>query len=351
MQREWHIWDFPDNIYVKFSTEYKIKIYNMLKEKYKTRPLIAKALFCRPESVIRIFENSTDLLAVRSIRKIVSIFPQTKNELERNIVAYRGANKGFVNKPVLPIKETPKLYNIIAHLIGDGTFRYYSNTCKELLKEFSYNLKIFGKFKISEKLIHTNVYIITFPRVISRILEHLFDIRFIRPDRFPKTLFTASKECKAAALRAMFDDEGSIKKPQRCQITIWSVSQNILKELKMLLDDFSIDSGKVCSDKRGAWYFSVSTGSYETFLNEIGFTHPKKIDRLVNTVKHRNRFKELRQNILRLIEENPTDRFEVAKQIGHPLESVTIFMYELRKQGRIKSNFVGKNKNYIWSKV
>ncbi len=350
----WHVWDFPNCVYIKFTDSFRIKIYNKLKAQYKTIRGIGRVLNCDPSKIRGFFKHNKPscFISITAVKNIIRMYPEIKNKLEKSIVAYRSSNKSIVENPVLPIKESPELYNVIVHLLGDGSFRFYSNTCKELITEFKNNLKIFGYVKTNEYVSDNGVTIVTIPSIISHVIENVFDIKIVRPNRLPKALFTTSRECKISAVRAIFDDEGCVKKPQRFSLISISLSSlSFLRNVKTLVGDLNIKTGIIFESRKGQYIFNVSAKSYEAFLNEIGFTHPKKMERLKKTVEYKNRFKNIRKRIIQLVEENPRSRFEIAKETGHSLGSTTVFMYQLRKHGIVKSSFVGKNKNYVWTRA
>ena len=289
--KEFHIWDFPDNVYIDINQSYKRKLYQKLEEQYKNMKSISEALNYYPSSIREFFikDKKKKFLPNNILKTLIKLFPDMKDTLESNIKGYRGTNGYVIKNPKLPLIESPELYNVVMHLLGDGSFEYYSNTCKELRQEFRKNLRVFGNFKTIERLLHTRVYIIKFPRIISHILEHIFNIDIVRPNRLPKILFDAPLDCRISAIRTIFDDEESVSirsKYKRYSLSITSSSENFMNNIKSLLDSIQIISGKIIkykSKRFSSYQMNVLSTSHKRFLNTIGFTHPKKTKRFSKT--------------------------------------------------------------------
>jgi len=295
---KWHIWDFPDTVYLKFNDEFRMKLFDKLYKHFGTHrklsyfgcsyPAIVTALRYGSYKGMEIYTN------MKLIKKILILFPEIKEEIERNVIAYRCRAGNPVINPVLPIEETPEIYSIVVHMIGDGSAGkgktpYYSNTCKELRDDFKKNLRIFGEVNYNEYLMHTNVYCVTFPKAISDILSHIFNVKLVYSDSLPIKLFTASESCKIAGIAALFDDEGTAS----TMVSIRSSSQKLLQQAKEILKDLDIETGIVSGNDITYYSLSILAKSQEDFLNKIKPIHPKKINALQEKVKYRNRHKTL----------------------------------------------------------
>ncbi len=360
--KEWHIWDFPDTIHVKFSDGFRIKLFKLLVAKFGSRNKASKALGCHTtnlRSYLQLGHDSGGFQAftpMRIVKKISAVLGDSlKVEIERNVVAYRAWGGNSVRSPILPIKETPEMYSIVAHLICDGTAGKgktpaYYNIAKELLDEVEEYVKVFGEVKTLRYRVQSNVYALLFPKAISDVLSHIFEIPFVRTQNLPKLLFEAPKECQLAALRAIFDDEGSIR--ESGQIVVVNKPIGIIEDVKTILKQNGMESG-VITFAGGCHSLSVLSISRENFIRNVGFTHKVKKNRSDEILERDRKFKariKLEDKIYNLlVEKQPLDRFEMARQLNTSINSITDVLYnKLRSQGRVTSKFNGKNKSYLW---
>lgn len=280
---EWHIWDFPDEIRVYFNDQFREKLFRTLKGASSRNKLARK--FGVSTSIIKsYFQTGKDsaglktyipVKIIKRIPKILSIPVDCEFmlKLEKNVVAYRARAGWAVTNPILPIRETPELYSIVAHVICDGTAGKrktpcYYNTCKELREKFKKCLQVFGNVETNEYEVQNNVYAIMFPKAITDILSHAFQVQFVRTHNLPKSFFTTSKECQYAAIRAMFDDEGCISNNQ---LTFTQKEIGVMNNTKVLLEDIGIQAGKITKDDRGCKSITVLSESRELFESLIGF--------------------------------------------------------------------------------
>jgi hypothetical protein len=296
---EWHVWDFPDNIRVYFNNEFRLKLYKKLKEICKTRVEIARRLKTNRETVRRSLYlgyrcETKAYTSVKIIKKIIEVFgSQLGNrflsELEKNIVAYRSWNGWVVNDPILPIKETPRLYSVVFHLIGDGNASvrhspFYSNKCEELIEEFIQNLQILGRVETKEKRRENGVIVIYFPKAVADILSCIFEVRLTNPDFLPKRVFESSLECKISAIRSFIDDEGCVSS----SFSVTQKSQNVLEQFKKLLESVGIKTGKIC-EENGVHKIYIFSESHEKYLKMIGFTNSKKKKSLEKLIRKKSK--------------------------------------------------------------
>lgn len=360
---KWHIWDFPDSIYVKFSESFKKKLYGKLVQKFGSRNNAAKKLGIHTTTLRDTLQRGNDseglevYTNVKILKKILEFLPDLKEEMGRNIIAYRSRSGNSIFNPKLPIKESSELYSIAAHMICDGTAGKgktpsYYNTSKELREEFIKNLQIFGQVKTNEYLVQSNVYAVMFPKAITDILSHIFQVKFVRTPNLPELFFKAPKECQYMVLRAMFDDEGCISNDQ---LTFTQLEIGIIRDLKILLENIGINTGEINPDGREYKTLTVLSKSRKLFSELVGFSHPQKNKRLETTVKadiiRRNR----KPLIVKLNElfyrENNLTRTDICKKLSANINSVSEILYKLRKEGKLNSKFVGKNKEYLWSRA
>lgn len=363
--KEWNIWDFPDTLYVKFSDELRIRLFRQLIEKFGSRNRAAMALGCHTVNLRTYLQWGHDsegfqaFMPLKYVKKLPELLGDSiKEEIQGNIAAYRARAGNPVRNPILPIKESPELYSLIAHLICDGSAGkgktpYYANTRMELLEELKESLKVFGEFDVTTYRMHSNVYAVMFPKAISDILSYVFGVPFVRTERLPKLLFEAPKKCQLAALRAMFDDEGSIH--ESGQITIVNKPRGVIEDTKRLLKQNDIETGVVTFTK-DIHALSVLSRYREIYLRDIGFVHKIKKNKAAKVAQRDKKLKEhvkLEDRIYNLLnEKQPLSRFEIAGLLSANLNSVTDALYKgLRAKGKITSRFNGKNRPYLWSKA
>ncbi len=364
---EWHIWDFPDGIRVYFNEDFRIELFRLLKGN-ESRNKLAKKFGVNTTTIKSYFQTGVDSDGLRTyapiniIKKLpeilsVSINSKFMKELEENIVAYRARAGWAVTNPILPIRETPELYSIVAHMICDGTAGKgktpcYYNTCKELREKFKKCLRVFGNVETNEYEVQNNVYAVMFPKAITDILSHVFQVPFVRTPNLPKSFFTAPKECQYAAIRAMFDDEGCISNNQ---LTFTQKEIGVMNNTKVLLEDIGIQTGKITKGDRGCKSITVLSESRELFESLIGFLHPTKSKRLKETVRngiYRKNQKHLIEKVGNLFsKETNLTRSEICKKLDANINSVTEIIYKLRKEGKLNSKFAGKNKEYLWTRA
>jgi len=362
---EWHVWDFPDTVRVYFNEDFRIELFTLLKGN-SSRNRLAKKFGISTSIIKSYFQTGKDseglktYIPVKIIKRIPYILSISTNSefmlrLEKNIVAYRARAGWAVTNPILPIKETSELYSIVAHMICDGSAGKrktpcYYNTCKELRENLKKCLQVFGNVETNEYEVQNDVYAVMFPKGITDILSHVFQVPFVRTPYLPKLFFTAPKECQFAALRAMFDDEGCISGNQ---LTFAQKEIGVMNDLKSLLESIEIKTGKITKDGKGCKSITVLSESRKLFWNLIGFLHPVKNKRLKITVKNdieRRSRKLLIEKINELFcKENNLTRTEICKKLNSNINSTTELLYRLKKDGKVNSKFVGKNKSYLWS--
>ncbi len=367
MVKEWHIWDFPDNIMVYFKEEFRLRLYTKLKEICGTRDEIARRLESNKETIkSSLFLGERDghksYTFIKIIKKIVEVFGlhlgnDFLDEMDKNVVAYRSWNGWSVTNPILPIKESPQLYSVAFHLIGDGNASkrhspFYCGPDKELIEEFERCLQIFGDVEVKRKIRLFNGLMVTyFPKAVADILSHIMRIRFTHPDSLPKHIFGAPLECKAAAIRAFVDDEGCVSD----NLCITQKSKDILEQIKILLTSLGIETGKICNNKKGIHKLYIFSEDYEKYLKIIGFNHLRKRSLLENLIKERDFRREkfvsnqIQYKILNILKESyPLTKYELANKLNINYDSALDALLNLRRKNLVIGKFVNENKPYRW---
>jgi hypothetical protein len=361
MTTEWHIWDFPDNVRVYLSDDFRSRLFLLLKKK-ESRSKLAKKFDMNTSTIKSYFQNGVDskglktyipISIVKKIPEILSDFRIMK-ELERNIIAYRSRAGSPVISPILPIKETPEMYSVIAHIICDGSAGkrkspYYANTMPELIEEMKNNLQVFGTVRTNQYTNKNGVMNIMFPKAITDFLSYIFEIEFVRTKNLPQKIFSAPDECKYVFIRAMFDDEGSFSSYGR-QLVFVQKERGIIDDLQVLLRSIGIETGHV--HQRGCNYITVLSKSRTRFHDLIGFTHELKKQKsqtlFIKDEKIQN-YETLEKRVYKLLSrEGPLDRFQITERLNANLNSVSDALYKKLRNKKVMSKFNGKNKNYLW---
>lgn len=297
LMQEWHIWDFPDSIYVKLDDGYRLKLFKRLHEFYGSHRKMAKALG-RDLSIVTTLRRGVDYggyeayIPMSILKKIIATFPEQKHEIEKAVIAYRCRAGWPVHRPILPIRESPQLYNILVHMLCDGSAGkgktpYYANTCKELREELKMNLKIFGDVETKEYIMHHDVWAVMFPKAVTDVLKHIFKVRMVYSNRLPEVLLESSNDCKRAAVRAFFDDEGCVSGKMVC---LTFSSKYALQQIKEILEQLDVMTGVIYNVAGNCYGIQILVAGKEMFLQRVGFTHPNKLSRLsaiVNDIKQK----------------------------------------------------------------
>ena len=207
------------------------------------------------------------------------------------------------------IKIDKQLGTIIGHILGDGSIDkkykqvFFSNSDKELLKEFSYcmgeifNIQPriwmqkspdFGNTKWDKRLSNINELMegrnggLFYPTICGLILNKIFDDFAIgKEKKITFKIISANKEFKKGLIRAFYDDEASVGKKN---IRLFQDRKDILEAFKEMLKEFNITTNNIKSyikkDKKRFYLDIFKKSNFSKFRNEIGLTSPKKSSRL-----------------------------------------------------------------------
>ncbi|MFA6452773.1 MAG: LAGLIDADG family homing endonuclease [Candidatus Pacearchaeota archaeon] len=244
------------------------------------------------------------------ITKLASI---SLKEVQENITFIGLNGKNMKIYPKFPIKLNKQLGSIIGHIYGDGSIdkKYlqvcFSNSEKELLKEFSNNIKeifdinpriwmqttpIFGDTHWDKRLNSIDELKdgrncgLFYPTILGIFLNTIFDNFAIGKDKkINLQILNTNKEFKKGLIRAFYDDESSVGTKS---IRLFQDRQEFLETFRKLLLEFDISSGEVKRYKKrnkDRFYFDIFRKSnFLKFQKEIGFTSPLKAERLKKIV-------------------------------------------------------------------
>ena len=335
-QVEIHLWDFPDTIYFLIEPNMRKIYFNKIYSYHGSKRSAARNLGINL-STIRNYEKAFSIkykikhpqyTPIRFFKKTLHLFNQKFLEkLEKNVVAISTRNGFDVKNPKLPIRESPELYNIIGHMIADGSAPkrstpYYVNSCQRLRDIFKKNLKVIGTSEISEYQ-DGNKVLVNFSKALTDILSDFFDIHFTFPNRIPKLVFNSPLKCKTAFLQSLFDDDGTMT----AQLIVGIHNLNIMEEIKSLINSVGVNTNEVLVHrytspeyihKKDKVTLTVPPREYENFRDLIGFAHPEKSKKLDIAIKVRYRKQRTRdpnyiqKRILKILQNKPSKTMELA---------------------------------------
>jgi len=349
--KTWTIWDFPDKLYILFNKKAHKEFFNYMFNKFGGKRPYARFLGISQMHLKQYWSSYSKKGGKKYIQYIqLKILKKSctsrklEKVIEQGIVKIRVRAGKPITNPKLRIKESPELYRIVAHLIGDGfagdiKVPYYSNTYKELRYQFKKDLQIFGKIKTYERTPNT-VTCLMFPKPISDILRHIFKIEFIRPTKLPKEIFSASDKCKGAFLQALFDDEGCIS----TSLALAMSNQNLVNEIKYLIESLGIKTNGVYKSRtQNMFTLQIKRPYYHIFMSRIGFLHPSKSKNLGLALKTNERYftkrarplEESRSDIIKILRTKPSSTLDLANKLLFTMPGLYPHLRYLERKGKI----------------
>ena len=245
--------------------------------------------------------------------KIILIKKHSKiswKHIENNIISLRAGFRGGKTSFRFPIKIGKKMGSVVGHILGDGSIDkkykqvFYSNSNKELLKEFSDDMEaIFGikpriwmqrtsnfegetrwdkRINHIEELKKDRSCGLFYPSICGYLLNHIFNNFAIGLNKnIPDEIVNSPKDFKIGLLRAFYDDEGNAKKNG---LRLFQDRKNILKDMRSFLTGLGISPGEIktyIKRDKDRYYFDIYRKSnLIKFRDIIGFTSSRKMDKL-----------------------------------------------------------------------
>lgn len=313
--REFHIWDFPtERVRVLFKNHQRF--LNETITYFGSRKKLAGFLSVSPQMVYS-WKKHNLFIPLLYIRKIVKFRSLDWNLIEKEVLAYKGPNLSLVVKnPKLPIKESPALFEIIAHLIADGSVNknripMYINSNKNLIDNFDKLIgNVFGDIDAKLYQREDGCYNYTTSKIVADLLYHFYpNIDFDSlTARFPPHTLQLPKEYPIAIIRAITDDEGSIRDGSIAIKMKNKILVDRIKEMMMYLFGKNSVYDVMLSDL-GMREVHVRSGYLSVFQKKIRLVHPQKQHDLAQALRrieyrkkrHRGSRWESKMNILRLL--------------------------------------------------
>lgn len=316
--KKFHLKDFPaDRIRVflndnnKFLNE-SINYFGYLNE-------LSHFLSVSPYQ-IRAWKKYNLFIPLKYVKKIVNERNLDWNEIEKNVIAYKGPNSSLiVRNPKLPITESPELFAIIAHLIGDGSVNknnipIYTNSNEELINNFQrLVLSVFGDIEGKIYKANSDIYEIRFPRIISDLLKSFYNTDFYSlTAKLPTRIFELPEKYSCAVIRAIVDDEGHIRDNR---ISIKMNNENLMIQIRRMLVKILGQGAitKLTCYEENSWEICIKSGYLKEFRRKINLIHPRKnvdIDYAVKKAEYRKRLHrddiwKTKLKILKLLSDEP----------------------------------------------
>ncbi len=252
---------------------------------------LANFLSVSPQLIYH-WKNLNLFIPLKFIKKIINKRKLDWTGLERDVVAYKGPNLSLsVRNPKLPIIESPELFTIISHLIGDGSVNrngipIYTNSNKDLIDNFIECLnKTFGTVEGKLYFNKRRCYQYRFSKVIPDLLKSFYNVDFgSLTAKFPTRIFELPGEYSCAVIRAIVDDEGAVRDNR---ISIKMKNKYLVMQLRNML--IRVLGKKAVTNlvaHRGYfWEFGVRAAYLKTFEVKIKLIHSTKRDNLEYVLK------------------------------------------------------------------
>lgn len=289
--REFHIWEFPkDKVRVLFNVKTQKKFFKDCKNEFNSLKDCSKYLGIKYGTLLT-WKNSNLFIPLWAIKKIINKLSWDWKFVEKNIIAYKGNGHGnAIKNPKLPLKESPELFGVMTHLICDGHvdkktgMPSYINKNKGLINNFNILIKkSFGNSHVN-RVKGKRAYFIIYPKVIADLIKHFYDIKFHSEDSyFPKETFSLPKEFSYSVIRAVVDDEGTIRDNR---IAIRMKNKKLVEQIKTILLNFIKKSDLMNIKQRGDFFdIAIKSKGLLQFRNKIKLIHPMKINDLDYAIK------------------------------------------------------------------
>ena len=360
--KKFHLKDFPDDrIRVLFKDNKKFLDKNI--NYFGSLKKLAQFLSVSPQ-VVHFWKKLNLFIPLTHIKKIANERNLGWDEIESDVVAYKGLNSSLVIKnPKLPIIESPELFALIAHLIGDGSVNknnipIYTNSNRELIDNFQkLILSVFGD---AEEKIYKGkhgCFELRASRTVADLVKFFYNIDFnARSARIPDRIKDLPKEFSVALIRAFADDEGNVDLNHR--VIIYSTNRPVLLFIKDLLTEkLAFTDIQISEKSESYFYLTIKPKEIEKYFQVIEFNHPIKSNRLSKIIEMRNnsnggrrKYNETREKIINLLASQNLSTEELVFELGVRKSNVNTPLKDLCKRNVIsKADKIGQK--IIWTKL
>lgn len=265
-----HLKDFPDNIAIRLNNKFRDKLFKDILKNFNQKEL-SKLLKINQGTMIS-WKKGRNFIPLSKLRLIINILNNkniTLSKIEKNVIEYRTQHGELnsIKNPIIPIKDSPELREIVLHFMGDGCVikyaAYYNNDLKtkdEFVKELK---KVFGDvgYKIYSDHVH-------FSMSIPHILSHYFKVSFKGNEcRIPNSFFEGNKKELSSILRAIIIDEGTV---DGSNVRIDSNNKLFLEDIKRIASEkLKYNCGKIWESKGPIFRFNILSKNIQDLYENI----------------------------------------------------------------------------------
>ncbi len=353
-------------VYIETSEEFRTKLRKNIIKKYNSILNYIKNT--------QTFGNHNSLYSVLSNRRFTTLNTWvclcnenniSLKELIKNTETIRAQYpKTTEIKPnIFPIKESPELAALIAHITGDGSLNKhislsYHNTSKKLCTLFTtYVRKIIGN-NISFTKTYHKANSFNFQKIVSDILllagaPH--GNKTTNEFSIPKWILNGIPSTKKAFIRALYDDEGTIKVKSKEILIKFSKEESkirslyvFLNQLKTLLEEFNIEVTSIRRENivkgKNGKTIQLILGihgiiNFKKFKKEINFNHPKKkrdLSKLINSYQRIRLKSNIGQKLILNNLNKPKTIYNISKELNLSTISIYKHLRKLEKKRLVK---------------
>lgn len=374
--------DLPEiakgNFYIELKKEFKELVKQKIYKKFKTLKQFKFQINSANINLSSILEKRETTIAIWL--KICKNLNINQNKLKQNILKIRTEKqRNFIRSKILPILPSSELASLLGHSLGDGhinkkdkgfeytnkDFQLHNHVLKVIKKLFNFN-------NYSERLDCKGIQTRKYSKLIGYIL-HLagspFGNKITQSFLIPNWIMQGSKEIKTAFIKALFDDEGTIKTNKELLIKFSKNKkyinslQKFTKQIKKLLEDLGIE---VTSIRKGnIWYgknghtiqLILGLHGYKNFVKfhkDIGFNHKQKQKKLKIMINNYSSFqckKGRNQDILYNELYNPKTIYNLMNKFNTTYITIYKNLRKLEKRNLIKRIGYNENRHLIWKKI
>lgn len=300
-------------------------------------------------------------------------------EFKGNILKISAKKRSvFIEPEQLPVLSSPELASLVGHGLGDGHIEEggcfeYTNRQTSLHAEVSRIIyKIFNGSKYTETNTENARRRRRYNVIVGNILYFVGvpkGNKTLQPFSVPWWILNGSKEIKKAFIRALFDDEGTVKVSAHEILIKFSKNekyinslQSFMEQIKKLLEDLGIEvtsirKGDEVIGKNGHTIQLVlgihGYKNFVKFFKEIKFNDHQKQKKLGEMINSYKSFQHRSGETQKILYENlfkPLTIYDLMNNLNMTYMTVYKSIKKLEKRGLVKGIEYSKNQPIIWSK-
>lgn len=275
-----------------------------------------------PKFEWKLLENITSKDII--VHNRTSLFPNTNISLKELHPKAENKQKSFN----LPQKMNDELAFILGAFVAEGSFHQkkiiFSNQDLQYYRRVKQSLvKLFPDLQLYERKIAENC--TQFELYSQQIVNFFHNIGFenTKSDgkKIPFTILQSSKEVQKVFLQSLYEGDGSVThrvdpkhEGESMELSYHSKSFQLIKEIKIVLLNFGIETGKPYLDKRNNCY-KLQLTNVETiskFYEEISFFSKKK-NSILKNVKGMNASRMSKNDHIPFISKYLKDKYKTWK--------------------------------------